>query len=100
MNLKPISAILDRKITCFKVDKETNEISVNKNHNYFFQIQGQLNVLNRDYCLFVIYCGNDVELKITKIAKDEKFWAEMIPKLEKFYFEQLLPEIINPRLKT
>jgi hypothetical protein len=34
-----------------------------------------------------------------KIGRDKEFWKnKMLPKLQKFYFEALLPEIVDGRL--
>lgn len=91
--------ILARKITCYSVDKKTKEISVNRNHEYFYQIQGQLNIFNRKYCLFVHYSGDKQDLKITKIERDQVFWDEkMVPALKQFFFKHYLPELADPRL--
>ncbi|GBN97393.1 hypothetical protein AVEN_173228-1 [Araneus ventricosus] len=43
----PEEAIKEKKFSFFKFDIKNNEIIVNKNNNYFFQVQGQLHVTNR-----------------------------------------------------
>lgn len=92
--------IVNRKITCYSVDRKTKEITgINKNHQYFYQIQGQLNVFKRKYCLFVHYTGDDQDLKITRIERDQTFWdTKMVPPLKEFFFSHYLPELADPRL--
>lgn len=91
--------ILSRKISCYAVDRKTKKISLNQKHEYYYQIQGQLNIFKREYCLFVIYTGDEQALKITKVERDEEFWREiMVPKLSKFFYEHWLPELADPRL--
>lgn len=92
------TGIKARTITCHKFDKKTESISLDKKHNYYFQVQGQLNISKRKYCLFVIYTGDDYPLKIEKIYRDQIMWNEqMVPKLKMFFTEKMLPEIINPQ---
>lgn len=49
-------------------------------------------------CLFAVFTGPEFPIKVVKIYKDEQFWKEkMIPRLTKFYYMCVLPEIIDPR---
>lgn len=79
--------IVKRKITCYSVERKSKEIiGVNKNHQYYYQIQGQLNIFRRKYCLFVHYTGDDQDLKITRIEQDQTFWeTKMVPALKDFF---------------
>lgn len=54
--LTPEEAILSRKVTFWKFNRKTKEIidTVNKKHVFYFQIQGQLHIYERNYCLFVL----------------------------------------------
>lgn len=96
-NLTPEEAILSRKVKFWNVDKKTNSISdINKHHVYYFEIQGQLHISRRKYCLFVLWTPKG--LKMQYISKDPSFWQEnMEHQLKQFYFDCLLPEIIDPR---
>ena len=73
-----------------------NILGVNKKHVYYFQVQGQLQISKSKYCLFVIW--TPLGIKTEKIYRDDSFWKEfMVNKLKNFYFDCLLPEIIDPR---
>lgn len=98
--LKIDDQIVNRKITCYSVDRKSKDIlGVNKNHEYFYQIQGQLNIFKRKYCLFVHYTGDDQDLKITIIERDQTFWeTKMVPALKEFFFAHYLPELADPRI--
>ncbi len=62
-----------------------NEWSLKKRCTYFCQIQVAMFVLNLKKCILYIY-----SLKIN-VIRDEEFLSEAIPKLQKFYFEYMLP---------
>lgn len=50
-----------------------------------FPIQGQLNIIKKKFCNFVLY------------AENEDIWINiMLPKLKLFYVDCLLPEIVDP----
>lgn len=54
-NFTPEEAIKLKKFTLFSISNQTNEIKINKKHKYYFQMQGQMKVANRKYCLFVLW---------------------------------------------
>lgn len=91
-------AIEENKIQILKYDKNTRTTTINKNSNWFFQVQGQLHVTGRQQCLFGIWAGENEPVHIEIIKKDDGFWkSKMESKLSLFYHKCLLPEIINPR---
>lgn len=94
-NLTPDEAIQIKKIKFWKINSG-GTVEVNTNHEYFFQIQGQLHVTNRQYCLFSVWTPKG--LKIERVERDDDFWqTRMVNKLEMFYMNCVLPEIIDPR---
>jgi putative phage-type endonuclease len=75
---------------------KNNEMKINRKHNYFFQIQGQLHISKRDFCIFAVWTKGG--LKVERIHRDEEFWKEfMEDKLKKFYLNCMLPELVDPR---
>ncbi|KAJ8685040.1 hypothetical protein QAD02_020833 [Eretmocerus hayati] len=69
---------------------------MNPVHEYYHQVQGQLHILKRDYCIFALVTGNDIHL--VNVERDDDFWNQnMAEPLRKFYFDCLLPEIIDSR---
>lgn len=74
-------------------------VGLKKKHKYYYQIQGQLNICEREYCLFAIWTSPTSPLYVEKIYRDINLWNEkMVPKLTKFYAEFLLPEILDSRV--
>lgn len=91
--------VLERKIgvvgSLYKKDKSGCYV-IKHNHPYYYQVQGQLHITGRDFCLLTIWTPRG--MKVDKIVRDDEFWeAKMKEKLERFYMTCLLPEIIDPR---
>ncbi|KAF2888978.1 hypothetical protein ILUMI_17195 [Ignelater luminosus] len=60
-----------------------NGISLKKNHDYYYQIQGQLAITTAEKCHFIVYSGPKNPLFIECIRRDGKLWKEvMLPKLK------------------
>lgn len=50
-------------------------------------------------CFFLIYVNDKEELNVEVILRDERFWRdEMLPRLETFYWNCLLTEIVLRRI--
>jgi YqaJ-like viral recombinase domain len=67
-------------------------LRLKKDHNYFYQIQGQLAISGKEKCFFV--AATDVDLFIEEIFPEPELWKQMEKKLSAFYFDCLLPEIL------
>lgn len=87
------------KITVWKKTNKNdpNEMPVlNVNHAYFYQVQGQLEIGEKDYCLFGVWTPK--EMRVEKIYRDREFFKnKMRNKLLAFYVNSLLPEIVDSR---
>ena len=68
-------------------------LSLKRNHKYFFQIQGQMGITNRCWCDFVMCVGDKVFVE--RIDFDEKVWNDLQKSLVQFFRRLLLPEIIS-----
>lgn len=61
-------------------------------------MQGQLHVTQKKQCIFAVWSSDKEPLRTEIIAKDDLFWnSKMKCKLERFYIECMLPEIVDPR---
>ncbi|XP_036149752.1 uncharacterized protein LOC118647911 [Monomorium pharaonis] len=73
-----------------------NPDKMNKNHRFFYQIQGQLNITRREYCVFALWTPKS--MKMIYINRDDAFWKnQMLPFLTRFYDECMIPEILDSR---
>lgn len=90
----PEKAIDKNKIKFMMPNGE--KITLKKNDNYYYQVQAQLNITERNYCYFVVWTPKG--FIVDQIYKDVEFWTSKIePFVTKFYMNSLLPEIIDPR---
>lgn len=88
--------IRQKKITFWKVNISKDIFEINTKHKYYFQLQGQLHVTGREFG-FIAY-WTKVGIKYEKIKRDDDFWkTKMFPKLEKIFFNCLLPKLVDPR---
>jgi len=71
-------------------------MKLKKNHKWYYQVQGQLNVCQKDYCILAIWTNKGIKYEIIK--RDYLFWTTiMLPKLNNFFFKCFLPELVDPR---
>lgn len=69
---------------------------MNSKHVYYYRVQGQLHVTQREYCYFAVW--TPLGIKYVKVLRDDEFWTNrMEPYLSRFYENCLLPEIIDSR---
>ena len=74
--------IITPKTVPFLLKTEDN-LTLDRNHNYFYQIQGQLFCTGAARCDLVVYTFKD--LKCINIDRDEQFINDMVIKLQEFY---------------
>ncbi|XP_074032854.1 uncharacterized protein [Leptinotarsa decemlineata] len=87
---------IEQKIINFCTLDENLHLQLKQNHNYYYQVQGQLHITQRSLCYFVIW--TPLGILVEKIIKDDSFWTnKMKPKFENVYNSCLLPELIDPR---
>lgn len=95
-DMTPEEGIIKKKINCWKTSKDGSILELKKNHKWYFQIQGQLNICEKDYCIFAVWTKKGIKYEIVK--RDVDFWTtSMLPKLEQFYYNCYLPELVDPR---
>lgn len=74
-------------------------IGINRRHKWYYQVQGQLHITNRNLCYFAIWVGDDLPMRIEKIYRDDSFWDnKMKNQLVNFYNSALLPELLDSRI--
>ncbi|CAK1589570.1 unnamed protein product [Parnassius mnemosyne] len=90
-------AITKKKVNFWIKDKLGN-LKINKNHNWFYQVQGQLHVTRKAKCVFAVWFSESQPLKTEVIYRDDDcFENKMKSKLCNFYLNCILPEILDPR---
>ena len=76
-----------RKQDRFLVHGKEGQPLLNKRHDYYYQVHGQLALTRRKWCDFGVFTNDS--LFIERIWFDSKLWEEMIPRLNTFFFEHL-----------
>lgn len=95
-NMTPEEGILSKKIDFWSINKDGTIGNIKKKHKYHYQVQGQMKIANKKYCIFAVWTPKGI--KTEKILFDQVFWdLEMFPKLQSFFYDCLLPEIVDPR---
>lgn len=70
--------------------RETPEgLELHKNHDYYYQIQGQLHITKKAECHLVVYTLAD--MKILNVFPDEDFKRSMLEKLDMFFINHFRP---------
>lgn len=86
----------EKKLTCLKIN-EHGLMELNRDHAYYYQVQGQMNITGREKCYFVVYVTDD-DTFIEEIPIDRKLWNDvLLPKLTIFYNDCILEEIARRR---
>ena len=62
------------------------------NHSYYAQVQGEMAVMNVERCDFVVYSNGEV--LVDRIVADHNYWTELNDKLDDFYMQYVVPEIL------
>ncbi|KAJ8916465.1 hypothetical protein NQ315_014682 [Exocentrus adspersus] len=88
-------AVKNKLVPCLTL--QDGNLHLRHNHNYYYQIQGQLGITQRQLCYFVVYTGDYNNIFIEEIVFDDIFFRDMVCKLIDFYENCLAPEIILNR---
>ncbi|KAK2555743.1 hypothetical protein P5673_022310 [Acropora cervicornis] len=80
------------------LEKVNGEIRLKRNHQYYYQVQQQLNITKLKYCDFVVFAfnvNNQPVIFYERIYSDFPLWESLQPKLTKFWRICILPEILG-----
>ena len=71
---------------------ENRKVHLEKRHNYYYQVQGQLALLNLQWCDFVVWTRSGIHVE--RITFDRDFWSKQcLPQLKSFYTDVILPSV-------
>jgi len=89
--MTPIEAA--QKLPSFPCQVIGGNLSLKRNHDYFFQVQGQLAITHAQWCDFCVYTPHGFSFE--RITFDESFWKSVVCKLDDFYCKFIVPAISN-----
>ena len=84
-NLRPEDAC---KYPCFYCEIVEGKPRLKREHDYYYQIQGQLGICGLAWCNFVVFFQKVIISE--RIKFDNEFWNKMIGKLTVFYHVHML----------
>ncbi|XP_064463680.1 uncharacterized protein LOC135374682 [Ornithodoros turicata] len=90
----------DKRFCCSIVD---GEVRLKPSHAYFYQVQGQMAVAEREWCDFVIWTNDGAGNGTTHVQRidfDRSFWEEeILPGILHFVRHALVPEVLTKRIQ-
>lgn len=79
------------------ISESGEAVQLKKNHDYYFQVQGQMGVSGRKYCDFFVYTSHGYFLE--RIEFDDQFWCDVLSKLQWFWLSYIGKELLYPGFK-
>lgn len=65
-------------------------------HVYYAQVQGEMAILGVEWCDFVVYSNG--EIVVDRILADINYWDHLSEKLEEFYVQHVIPEVLSGKI--
>lgn len=84
----------------FYMEKKADDTyELSHKEEYFYQIQGCMEILNKEFCDFAVITEKD--LYVQRIKRDRVFFREqMLPKLHELYYRFFMPmQVEKPKLR-
>lgn len=75
------------------LNPENGLISLKKDHNYYYQVEGQMYCTDLKWCYFIVYTLKDI--LVIGIERDENFIQAMIRNLSNFFHEFYMEAILD-----
>ena len=94
-NTTVIDACTKANFFC-KLDEQDQTIHLKTNHNYYFQVQGQMAVLNLPWYDFVVWTQNDIHVEVNIMHRSANSWKWPKPEDKIFYSRNKIVRVINP----
>ena len=92
----------DREITEVSVpylhQDDEGKYSLDSNHDYYYQIQGQMLCTNATSCTLVVCTANNLtvnDIKYVSVTRDDNFIQEMVKKLKIFFDDYFMAAVLD-----
>lgn len=66
------------------------------NSDYYFQIQGLLEITGRDWCDFFIFTKKGYHVQ--RISRNKEMWNDLYLKLKSFYYYFMVPSLVHDKV--
>ena len=64
-----------RTIKSFCLEESDSALKLKTNHAYYFQIQGQMNIINVPWVDFIVRTLNPYQIHIERVFRDQNLWT-------------------------
>ena len=87
------------EVASFMCTKDSNgQLLLKQNHNYFYQVMGQMALIETDWSDFVVWTKKGISIQ--RIKFQPEFWKnKMSCFLKNFYVRYFVPELYTLRIK-
>lgn len=79
--------------TRFCLEQCNEKLQLKHSHAYYFQVQAQMLVCNKEFADFVVWSENDVHME--RIEPDAELWDEIKSKSMAVFSRAILPELVG-----
>jgi hypothetical protein len=94
-DLPGIDSIEDEDLSKFCMERDDEGcLFLLENHQYYYQVQAQMNICKQPYCDFVVWNGKQDPI-IRRVWRDVKFFNTSMVKVEHFIKYGMLPELVG-----
>ncbi|XP_070539323.1 uncharacterized protein [Ptychodera flava] len=101
-DVKSIQVLAEKRPGFFLKFSE-GRYTLDKNHNYYYQVQAQMGVLKVKWCDFVVCLiaeiGEGGDVHVERIHFNHKVYDEICTKAKEFYINAVIPERLTERVK-
>ena len=71
-------------------------LHLSRSHPYYAQVQGEMAILDVEWCDFVVFSKGEVIAD--RILADLDYWNDLEEKLEQFYLQYVVPELLSKHM--
>ena len=88
--------IADKHPAFFMKRGDDDLLHLPPDHAYYAQVQGEMAVLDIEWCNFVVFSNDTVV--VDRIVADYDYWMDLLEKLEQFYLQHVIPELLSGKI--
>ena len=78
--------------------KENDSYKLKTETRWYYQIQGEMTLSKVKNADLIIYTNKGIEF--VRVPYDEAMWADIRAKLDSFYLDYMVPEILTGRVRN
>ena len=72
------------------------QLHLSCSHPYYAQVQGEMAILDVEWCDFVVFSKGEVV--VDRILADLDYWNNLEEKQEQFYLQHVVPELLSKHI--